>query len=656
MSSEAPFVRSDTKGESADLRVHQAALYIRAAVKAQKRIQVPKGHEGKTKLVRRLDFIRPLALIGYLSISFFEKPSWCDDDDYDFSCTVHSQGKTHHVPMSGFPKLPQRILHSFELMFVLLLAAMELVRVSFRRSTRTSLVRCFLILALSFCAVVDNIQVIVTQGNLYFAQFIRPIIFVLIVRAVRECFQRIYNVLKEAKSVIGLIVLHVVLFAWMGKILFKSTAEGDLYFSGIVQALYNMFVLLTNNQFPDVMLPVYILNGAYVLFFVVFMLLGMFFLLNLLLGVFYNNYKAQLEQEASKFAKEHNIDTELLQSTAIVQLLKSLVDSGVKIDPKIRRHISRLLDQEDLKKTVISYKQTEEEPQVEKLIQMPIAEICCPRWFRAPGSCWQSAPFFLESSIYEVSMNFINILNVASQVVLEFTAFYHYINWWLYLQVVFLAVYWVEMLFELALKGCVRYLENYSRKLDLVLNLATASITLYYFVDGQTEDQITLLKFLSLFRLFRILNLLAEVPQYSIIFKTFVNLIPLFGTLMGVLLTLFYTYCLLGMEIYGGLIYPENPDLFNDADINILYTYLNFNDFANGLLTLFIVLLESNWADIVSMFEDVSNLWTRLFFSSFFIFGVFICMNLMVAFILDIFETQSEYEKSKAVLSIRPSR
>jgi hypothetical protein len=26
-------------------------------------------------------------------------------------------------------------------------------------------------------------------------------------------------------------------------------------------------------------------------------------LLNLLLGVFYNNYKAQLEQEASKFAK-----------------------------------------------------------------------------------------------------------------------------------------------------------------------------------------------------------------------------------------------------------------------------------------------------------------------------------------------------------------
>mmetsp|Transcript_34366 Transcript_34366/g.60229 ORF Transcript_34366/g.60229 Transcript_34366/m.60229 type:complete len:654 (-) Transcript_34366:1428-3389(-) len=640
---------SDGKSEAADLRVHQAALYIRSAVKAQRRYQAPAGHEEKSVLIKRIDFIRPLALIGYLSISFFEKPSWCHDDSYDFDCTVHSHGRDHHVPMSSFPKLPQRVLHSFEILFILTLAIMEMIRVSFRRNTKTSLIRCGLIQGLSFLAICDNIQVIVTQGNLYFAQFIRPLIFLLIVRAVREVFLRIYYVLAEAKAVIGLLVLHVAIFSWVGKILFKNTAEGDLYFSSYTEALFNMFILLTNSNFPDIMLPVFALNGAYTLFFIVFSLLGMFFLLNILLGVFYSNYKMQLEQAAKKFAEEQHVDSDKLESRAIVDMLKTLIDSGIKIDPKIRKNITKLIDSEDLKKEVMNYDQPEETE--EKLIYMPLAEVCCPTWFRSPGSCWQSAPYFLKSSFFEVAMNMFNLLNVASQVVLEFTTYYNYVTWWVYLQICFLAIYLTEMAIELALKGLVHYFDSYNRTFDLILNIASTSTLLYYFLIEDSDDSdLTMLKFFSLFRLFRILTLLAEVPQYAVIFKTFANLIPLFGTLSGVLMTLFYLYCLLGIEIYGGKIYSENPDLYNDSNINIIYTYINFNDFANGTMTLFMILVESNWNVIENMFEQVTNSWTRLYFTSFLIFGVFIALNLMVAFILDIFDTQTEYEKSKAAL------
>jgi hypothetical protein len=52
---------------------------------------------------------------------------------------------------------------------------------------------------------------------------------------------------------------------------------------------------------------------------------------------------------------------------------------------------------------------------------------------------------------------------------------------------------------------------------------------------------------------------------------------------MGGMSTQFYSYHLLGMEIYEGLIYPENQDLLNDAEVSILYTHINLNDFANGL-------------------------------------------------------------------------
>jgi len=51
-----------------------------------------------------------------------------------------------------------------------------------------------------------------------------------------------------------------------------------------------MFVLLTTSNFPDVMLPAYGKNRLDCLFFIFYLVVGLFLLMNLLLAIFYSNY------------------------------------------------------------------------------------------------------------------------------------------------------------------------------------------------------------------------------------------------------------------------------------------------------------------------------------------------------------------------------
>lgn len=52
-----------------------------------------------------------------------------------------------------------------------------------------------------------------------------------------------------------------------------------------------MFVLLTTENFPDVMLLATAENAAYALFFIVFIIVGVFFLSSVLLAVIFDNFK-----------------------------------------------------------------------------------------------------------------------------------------------------------------------------------------------------------------------------------------------------------------------------------------------------------------------------------------------------------------------------
>jgi two pore calcium channel protein len=171
----------------------------------------------------------------------------------------------------------------------------------FARVTTTAVIRLLLLSILCLGGIADNLIVIYTYDVTYFSQFARPFVFFLFMRSVRETIVKMIHVVWDSKGVIGLLIMLLLFYSGIGMVLYKDSDEGKLYFSSFGEAFWNMLILLTSTNFPDVMLPVYQQNRWMCWFFVSFLLLGMFFLMNAVIDVFYHSYRKQVKNRASRF-------------------------------------------------------------------------------------------------------------------------------------------------------------------------------------------------------------------------------------------------------------------------------------------------------------------------------------------------------------------
>jgi len=95
--------------------------------------------------------------------------------------------------------------------------------------------------------------------------------------------------------------------------------------------------------------------------------------------------------------------------------------------------------------------------------------------------------------------------------------------------------------------------------------------------------------------------LLKELEQWNYFVKALgIMSGPLFH-LFFLLYSLFYVYCLIGIELYGGKINSKmmeaitNPMIIEDADTDVDFIWLNFNDFASGMMFLFSFMIGNDW-------------------------------------------------------------
>ena len=66
-----------------------------------------------------------------------------------------------------------------------------------------------------------------------------------------------------------------------------------------------MMILLTTANFPDVMLPAYKVNFFNVIFFVVYLVLGLYVLMNMLLASVYSKFKQRLERHNIRYLQRY---------------------------------------------------------------------------------------------------------------------------------------------------------------------------------------------------------------------------------------------------------------------------------------------------------------------------------------------------------------
>ena len=130
---------------------------------------------------------------------------------------------------------------------------------------------------------------------------IRPALLGIMIRGIREQWKRYLYVIFDSAEMVAFIAVYIIYFSWIGMRMFKGSIEGITYFDDFGDACFNMLVLMTTSNYPDVMLPAYRESRPACIFFIVYLIFGLFLFMNLLLAIFYSNYKMRYEKAIDSF-------------------------------------------------------------------------------------------------------------------------------------------------------------------------------------------------------------------------------------------------------------------------------------------------------------------------------------------------------------------
>jgi two pore calcium channel protein, plant len=129
----------------------------------------------------------------------------------------------------------------------------------------------------------------------YLTNFLRPVVVIIFMSSIRSNLKSVAYDLKDSITVLAIIFAFIGFFTFSGYFLFQGSYEGVNTFPNVGEGYYQMVILLTTANFPDVMLPSYNMNRAACIFFIFFLLFGLYFLLNVLLAIVFDNYKSRIE-------------------------------------------------------------------------------------------------------------------------------------------------------------------------------------------------------------------------------------------------------------------------------------------------------------------------------------------------------------------------
>ena len=73
-----------------------------------------------------------------------------------------------------------------------------------------------------------------------------------------------------------------------------------------------------------------------------------------------------------------------------------------------------------------------------------------------------------------------------------------------------------------------------------------------------------------------------------------------------------------------------------------------FNDLASGMVTLFILLVVNDWHVIVSGYVAVWGAHARIFFATFYLCGVVIILNIVIAFVIETYQQLDRHHHESA--------
>ena len=118
---------------------------------------------------------------------------------------------------------------------------------------------------------------------------------------VRRFLRQLVESLPPILDIMGLMMFMITIYSVLGFYLLGPTkiSPGSPYFQSLTESMFNLFVLLTTANFPDIMMPSYAENMWYSVYFITYLGINLYFLMNLMLTVVYKTF-ADVEEKKFK--------------------------------------------------------------------------------------------------------------------------------------------------------------------------------------------------------------------------------------------------------------------------------------------------------------------------------------------------------------------
>ncbi|XP_024022354.1 two pore calcium channel protein 1A [Morus notabilis] len=617
----------------------------------------------------QLDFIWSLNYFALIILNFIEKPLWCYKSTTAYSCSDRDYYFLGQLPyLTGWESLIYEgitlvilIVHTF---FPL---SYEGARIYWKRPLNQFKVFCLVILVADLLVYILYLSPAALDSLPFrIAPYIRVVFFILNIRELRSSSVILAGMLGTYLNVMALSALFLLFASWVAYVMFEDTQQGKTLFTSYGTTLYQMFVLFTTSNNPDVWIPAYKVSRWYCLFFVLYVLLGVYFVTNLILAVVYDSFKGELAKQVSEMdemrkrtlEKAFNLldkdNRKYIKKEECIELFKEL--NKYRTLPKITKEEFELIFDElddsgdfkinldeftDLCNAIALRFQKEDTPSIFEY---------CPSFYHS--RCSENLKAFIRSPKFGYIISFILIVNLVA-VIIETTLDIENNSAqkvWQEVEFVFGWIYVLEMALKLYAYGFENYWRDGQNQFDFLITwiIVIGETITFASPQGSFLSNGEWIRYLLLARLLRLIRLLMYVQRYRAFIATFLTLIPSLMPYLGIIFCVLCIYCSLGVQIFGGMVNAGNPKLEATDLADDDYLLFNFNDYPNGMVTLFNLLVMGNWQVWMQSYKDLTGTsWTLVYFISFYLLTVLLLLNLVIAFVLEAFFAELDLESSE---------
>eukprot|EP00055_Hartaetosiga_balthica_P000120 m.135708 g.135708 ORF g.135708 m.135708 type:complete len:776 (-) comp10155_c0_seq1:130-2457(-) len=533
--------------------------------------------------------------------------------------------------------------------------------------TAKNVVRLFIVLGVLTGALVSLIH---TDRITPFA-LIRPLVVLdtVLFTGPRRVLRQIINSFWFVKWMMMLLLLFVLISAVLSYELFSHVNKRDQpplerNFDTVENSFVNLFVLITTANYPDVMMDAFANSQGSPIFFIVYLIIGVYFLTNIFLAFVFDFYQTREKvkfknvflhrRRAVRLAYDYALSSreggltmrafkEIFQqyesdvtAERIVLCFKAL---DLESDGRLTRdEFYRFYDVVNLNWQLDAFATLGADYQY-------LSGKYWPDWRKSLRS-------FVKGKWMEYTINIVILCNVAFIVTEASVNKNGSHNNVARFQVVFYALFLLEAALKIVGLGKDYFKDGWHRFDFLIITASTALL-----IVEETVGDTPVGVFATIVRAFRLARIFRAHPTFKKVTEVMAYIFPKMLRFFIALLCVYYFFAVIGMMLFGGKI-PECSSL--DAEPSVIcqnlfkalgsyydqekgiglhFQLMSFDNVLYSYNTLFHLMIINNWQVTMTGHQIALNSnFSRIYFFVYYLITVIVVSNIVVAFVLDAFQ------------------